>query len=92
MRTTVTIDVDDDVLAVANALTARKGYSLGNALSELARRGLRSTGPVRNGEDHTAFPVSNDAPAITGEDVCHALDDWLADPKDRTSTPHTAQD
>ena len=40
MRTTVTID--DDVLAAARALAARKGVSVGRVLSDLARRGIRT--------------------------------------------------
>ena len=74
MRTTVTID--DDVLAVAKALAARRGSSLGNALSELARRGFRSADPVRKGEDDTVFAVRADAEAITNEDVYRSLADW----------------
>ena len=74
MRTTVTID--DDVLAVAKALAARKGSSLGSALSELARRGFRSAVPVRKGEDDTVFAVRADAEAITNEDVYRSLADW----------------
>lgn len=74
MRTTVTID--DDVLAVARALAARRRSSLGSALSELARRGLRSSGPVRKDEDDTVFAVSADAEAITSEDVYRSLSDW----------------
>jgi hypothetical protein len=38
MRTTVAID--DDVLAAARALAERQRRSLGDVLSELARRGL----------------------------------------------------
>lgn len=74
MRTTVTID--DDVLAVARALAARKGGSLGSAISELARRGFKSDTHVREGRDDTVFAVAVDAEPITSEDVHRALDDW----------------
>ena len=74
MRTTVTID--EDVLAVARALAARKGGSLGSAISELARRGFKSTTPIREGRDDTAFAVAVDAEPITSADVYRALDDW----------------
>ena len=73
MRTTVTID--DDVLAVARALAERNRSSLGSALSELARRGFRSTAPGEDG-DGTTFPVAADAESITSEDVYRSLDDW----------------
>lgn len=74
MRITVTID--DDVLAVAKVLAARKGCSLGSALSELARRGLTSPSPARRGEHDTAFAVPADTEAITNEDVRRSLQDW----------------
>jgi hypothetical protein len=41
MRTT--LDIDDDVLAVARASAARKHISIGRELSALARAALRST-------------------------------------------------
>ena len=76
MRITATIDIDDDLLAAAKALADRTGASLGRALSELARRGLRRASSARAGEDGTVFRVSADAAAITTEDVEHALGDW----------------
>ncbi len=74
MRATVTID--DDMLAAARALAARKGYSLGRALSELARRGFTSATPVRKREDDTVFAVPADATTITNGDVHRSLADW----------------
>ena len=73
MRTTVTID--DDVLAVARALAARKGSSLGSALSELARRGFRAAATTEDG-GVPVFRVPADARPITSEDVHGALDEW----------------
>lgn len=74
MRTTV--NIDDDVLAVARALADRNGCSLGSALSELARRGFRgTTSGTEFGMDAT-FPVSVDAEPITSEDVYGSLDEW----------------
>lgn len=74
MRTTVTID--DDVLAVARALAARNGSSLGGALSELARRGFRNVASIRDGGDDTVFQVAADAHPITSEDVYRSLEEW----------------
>ena len=71
----VTITVDDDVLAVARDLAERKGISLGSALSELARRGLRSAMTIRN-DGMPVFGVPVDAPQITSEDVRRELDEW----------------
>ena len=73
MRTTV--NIDDDVLAVARALADRNRSSLGSALSELARRGFKGTGAA----DHDGVPVfrvAEDAGPITSEDVYGALSDW----------------
>ena len=74
MRTTLTID--DDVLAVARALSERTGSSLGDAVSELARRGFRNSHTVERDGDGTVFAVPVDAEPITSEDVYRSLDDW----------------
>lgn len=74
MRIRVTLD--DDVLAAAKVLAARKGCRLGSALSELARRGFRSAVLVRDDEDDPVFAVPADAEAITSDDVHRSLDDW----------------
>lgn len=74
MRTTVTID--DDVLAVARALAARRGSSLGSALSELARRGFKRAPVLERDGDGSVFAVADDAEPITSEDVYRSLDDW----------------
>ena len=68
MRTTVAID--DDVLAAARALAARQRRSLGEVLSDLARRGLTppvSTPDTRNGLP--TLPQSVDAGPVTTEIV-----------------------
>lgn len=76
MRTTVTID--EDVLSVARALAERNRTSLGQALSELARRGFRTGAAVaqRTRERGTVFSVDSDAGPITNEDVHRSLSDW----------------
>ena len=73
MRTTVTID--EDVLAVARALAARSGISLGSALSQLARRGFRRA-PAGDDDGLPVFRVAADAAPITSEDVQKALSEW----------------
>ena len=74
MRTT--LNIDDDVLAVARALAAHTGKSLGQAVSELARRSLprRLEIDEKNGIPH--FRVPADTPPITDEEVKKALNDW----------------
>lgn len=75
MRTTLTLD--DDVLAVARALAARRGVSLGSAVSDLARRGFRGTGAGDRADDGIpVFPVPADAAPITSADVRKALSEW----------------
>lgn len=74
MRTTVTID--DDVLAFARALAAQTGCSLGSAISELARRGFRTSAATRRDGDRTVFAIPSDAAPITSEDVYRSLDEW----------------
>ncbi|HUG83452.1 MAG TPA: hypothetical protein VMM13_02760 [Euzebya sp.] len=72
MRTT--IDLDDDVMAATRTLAAEKGLSLGAALSELARRGLRGESAVSD-EDLPVFRVPADAAPITPEMVRQANED-----------------
>lgn len=75
-RVQITLTIDDDVLAAAKALAARNGTSLGKALSELARRGLKTLAPAGKEGDRTVFAVTPDAKAITSEDVNRSLEDW----------------
>jgi len=70
MRTT--LDLADDVLAAARALSSESGVSLGAAVTELARRGL-SLRVVDSG--FPTFDVSSDTPAMTPDMVKAALDE-----------------
>ncbi len=66
MRTTLTLD--DDVLAAARELAEREGKTMGQVLSELARRALRPSTPaggMRNGIPQ--FPVRADGVPVTLE-------------------------
>ena len=71
--------IDDDLLAAARALAERNSISLGDALSELARRGFRTgaaTGKSDPGRGRVAFAVDPEARPITGADVRLSLNDW----------------
>jgi hypothetical protein len=69
MRTTV--DIDETVLAAARSLARAEGLSLGAAISELAKRGLRApTGRIDITD--TPFPVLVD---LTGHVVTPELVD-----------------
>jgi hypothetical protein len=74
MRTT--LNVDDDVLDAAKSLADIRQISIGQALSELARKGLNTR--LRMKRDAVSgfwiFEVPEDTPKITPEDVQRALD------------------
>ncbi len=76
MRTTLTID--NDLLAAARSLARAQSLTLGQALSELARRGLSATARLSKGRRGAGFPVftvPRDAHPITLEDVHRAEDE-----------------
>jgi hypothetical protein len=74
MRTTLSID--EDVMQAARALAVAQRRSLGQVISDLARRGLAPR-PDRIGseEGFPVFRVDPDAPLITPEMVSAALDE-----------------
>ena len=74
MRTT--LNIDDDVLAVARSLAERNRCSLGRALSELARRGFSDVKRVASDDGLPVFRIPAAAGPITNEDVTRALSDW----------------
>lgn len=72
MRTTV--DLDDDMLAVARVRARENGVSLGVSISEMMRKGLEV--PVR--ESISGFPVFQPppgAPTVTDDLVALYRDD-----------------
>ncbi len=72
MRTT--LEIDDEVLAVAREMSSVLEISLGAALSELARRGLgREKQPVRGANEIPTFEVSAQAAPITNDMISRAL-------------------
>ncbi len=62
MRTTVTLD--DDIAAAAQALARASGKTLGQALSLLARRGLKAQNALGTRNGLPVFAVSANAPVI----------------------------
>jgi hypothetical protein len=70
MRTT--IEIDGDILRAARSLARVEGRSVGEVVSELARRGLRPSSPRRRSGLPT-FDVSRDAAPLTAEMVREAL-------------------
>lgn len=74
MRTTLTIA--DDVLEAARGLAEAQRVSLGEALSTLARRGMKQIGlrPSRSGL--LVFDVPDDFPEVTSDDVARMMADF----------------
>ena len=75
-----TVAIDDDVLEHARVLARDRGMSLGAAVSELMRRGIRGTPEPRGEWEGPSFPtfeVRDGAPTLTLERVKRALEDEL---------------
>lgn len=70
MRTTLRID--DDVLRLAQSLARAENRSIGDVISELARRGFQANRPTRRRRGFPVFDVSSDASTITPEMVAEA--------------------
>lgn len=73
MRTTLVIE--DDVLEVARHLAEAEGKSLGEVISELARRGLAPRPQAAADEGFPVFSVPPEARPITLEMVQRALEE-----------------
>jgi hypothetical protein len=73
MRTT--LQIDDDVLRAARLLAAAREISLGKALSELARKGLKPVPSIRYQNDFPVFEVAEDAAVFGLEEVKDVLDE-----------------
>jgi hypothetical protein len=69
-----TLNLDDDVVAAARELAASEQRSLGNVISELARRGL-TPARVEADDGLPVIRVPPGTPAITPEMVRRALDE-----------------
>ena len=73
MRTTLVIE--DDVLEVARSLAEAEGKSLGEVISELARRGFAPRSEEAVDEGFPVFSLSPEARPITLEMVQRALEE-----------------
>jgi len=69
-----TLELDDDLIAVARELAAADRRSLGSVISELARRGL-TPARIETGGDLPVISVPAGTPAITPQMVRRALDE-----------------
>ncbi len=73
MRTTLTLD--DDVFEAAQSLARASGQRLGQIVSELARRGLRSKSSAAVAGGVPVFAVPPDAPVIPSDRARDLLSD-----------------
>jgi hypothetical protein len=73
MRTT--LNLPDDVYEVARSLAAARSISVGDALAELVRRGLKPAAPSRKSAGFPCFTIPEDAPPITLEQTLEAEDE-----------------
>ncbi len=67
MRTTLRID--PDILSAARQIADAKSRSIGEVISELARRGLEARSKVTTRQGYPVFPVTTGAAPLTPEDV-----------------------
>jgi hypothetical protein len=67
MRTTLTLD--SDIMSAARQIASAKSKSIGEVISELARRGLEARSKVGTRQGFPVFQVSKGASPLTPEDV-----------------------
>jgi hypothetical protein len=74
MRTTLRID--EDILRAARSLARSEGRTVGEVVSDLARKGLRPSSLRRQGRSGLpVFDVPKGTPPLTPEMVREALED-----------------
>ena len=75
MRTT--LNIDEDILEAAKSIAEQRNLSVGAALSDLARRGVRTSGVVgRRREGFPVFEVSDEGTVLTIDRVKRLEDDF----------------
>ena len=67
MRTTLTLD--PDIMSAARQIAAAKSKSIGEVISELARRGLEARSEVGTRQGFPVFHVTKGAPPLTPDDI-----------------------
>jgi hypothetical protein len=70
-----TLSIDDDVLSAARAIALQTDRSVGEVISELARRGLRPAPEPSASRGLPCFNVSEKARPLTPDAVRRAQDD-----------------
>ena len=67
MRTTLTLDAD--IVSAARQIAAAKSKSIGEVISELARRGLEARSEVGTRQGFPVFQVTKGTAPLTPDDV-----------------------
>jgi hypothetical protein len=67
MRTT--LQIDSDILSAARQIAAAKSKSIGEVISELARRGLEARNRVGTRQGFPVFQISEGAAPLTPDEV-----------------------
>jgi len=67
MRTTV--NIDDDIFGAVKSLANERSVPIGQVISELVRKGLKSQNTYQIENDFPIFKVSEDSPPITPDQV-----------------------
>jgi hypothetical protein len=73
MRTTLSID--PEVLSAAKKIASARSTSVGEVISELARRGLEARSKIGSRHGFPVFEVPTDTPPLTPERVREDEDD-----------------
>ena len=73
MRTTITIE--DDAFATAQSYARARALKLGQAVSELIRRGSTEKLPIRQEKGVCVFDLPPDTPRVTARQVQQMLDE-----------------
>jgi hypothetical protein len=74
MRTT--LNLPDDVYSAARSLAIQRNLSLGDAIGELVRNGLKNSNRVDLSKDFPCFTVSANAEPITMQHTLEIEDEW----------------
>lgn len=73
MRTTLTLDAD--IMSAARQIAVAKSKSIGEVISELARRGLEARVNVGTRQGFPVFQVIKGTAPLTPDDICRDEDD-----------------
>lgn len=73
MRTT--LNIEEDVLRAAKEIAQRRGMTVGQVLSDLARKSLTRKSPVSKKHSLPLFPIQADAQIVTLELVNQLRDE-----------------